>query len=186
MKASKAHKRLAKIEAIISDLTERYSKDAIHIRKAFQDSKAAVDHVKAAGSSQASSRTAKKPPVKRKKAAVKRAAAKPAIAKTTMKSAPVKKAVKKTVRRRRPRFPCAKPLYGRFSLLYRQHPFPSMRRRNLPLWNPRASSISPTLIPGEDGRITNGNSNGSKNQRRSTPRQTVKWGAALPPDVRHV
>ena len=96
MKANKVHKRLAKIEAMISDLTERYSKGAVHIREALQDAKAAFAHVKEAVSSQTSSGTAKNPPVKRKKAAVKKAAAKAPIAKTAKKSVPIKKAAKKT------------------------------------------------------------------------------------------
>ena len=94
MKANKALKRLAKIEAIISDLTERYSKGAVHIREALQDAKAAIAHVKAAVSSQTSAGTAKRAPVKRKKAAVKKAAAKPAVKKTVAKKtapAPVRK-----------------------------------------------------------------------------------------------
>jgi hypothetical protein len=37
MKANKVRKRLAKIEAMISDLTERYSKGAFHIREALQN-----------------------------------------------------------------------------------------------------------------------------------------------------
>ena len=97
MKANKVHKRLAKIEAIISDLTERYSKGAVHIREALQDAKAAIAHVKAAVTSQASSWTAKNPPpVTRQKTIVKKATAKPAIARTAKKRAPIKKAVKKT------------------------------------------------------------------------------------------
>lgn len=51
MKASKVHKRLAKIEELISDLTERYSKGAVHVRAALQGAKVAVNHLKAAVSS---------------------------------------------------------------------------------------------------------------------------------------
>jgi len=60
MKASKVHKRLAKIEALIADLTERYSKGAVNVRAALQGAKVAVAHLKAAVSSQASPGTAKK------------------------------------------------------------------------------------------------------------------------------
>ena len=66
MKTNKALKRLAKIEALISDVTERYS-SAPHIRETLQDAKAAVTRAKAAVSLQASSGTAKTPPVKHSK-----------------------------------------------------------------------------------------------------------------------
>jgi hypothetical protein len=95
MKANKVRKRLAKIEALISDLTERFSKGALPIREALQNAKAAIAHVKQAVSLQASSGTVKRAPLKRKKAAVKKAAAKAAIAKTGKKSVPIKKAAKK-------------------------------------------------------------------------------------------
>ena len=62
MKTNKALKRLAKIEALISDVTERYS-SAPHIRETLQDAKAAVTRAKEAVSLQASSGTAKNPPV---------------------------------------------------------------------------------------------------------------------------
>ena len=110
MKANKVHKRLAKIEAMISDLTERYSKGALHIREALQDAKAAFAHVKEAISSQTSSGTVKNPPVKRKKAAVKKAAVKAPTAKTAKKSAPIKKAVKNTVGKKTVPAPIQKPL----------------------------------------------------------------------------
>jgi hypothetical protein len=69
MKANKALKRLTKIEALISDVTERYSKGSLHIREALQDAKAAVARVKAAVRSQPSSGTAKtsKAPAKQKR-----------------------------------------------------------------------------------------------------------------------
>lgn len=89
MKANKALKRIAKIEALISDVTERYSKGALHVREALHDAKAAFARVQEAISSQAPSKRAKNPPAKRKKAAVKKAAAKAAGA--TAAPAPVKK-----------------------------------------------------------------------------------------------
>jgi predicted nucleic acid-binding Zn-ribbon protein len=67
MKANKAVKRLAKIEALMSDVTERYSARAPHIREMLQDAKAAVTRAKEALSLQASSVTAKSPPVKHSK-----------------------------------------------------------------------------------------------------------------------
>ncbi len=94
-KANKALKRLGKIEALISDVSERYSSSAAHVREALQDAIAAFARVKAAVSSQASSRTAKHPPAKRKKDAVKKVAATAPVAKTAKKSAPIKKAEKK-------------------------------------------------------------------------------------------
>jgi len=81
MKATKALKRLAKIEALISDVSERYSSGGSHIRETIQDAMAAFARVKAA----ISSSTAKHPPGKRKKAAAK---------KTAKKSAPIKKVAK--------------------------------------------------------------------------------------------
>jgi hypothetical protein len=67
MKAKKALKRLAKIEALMSDVTERYSASAPHIREVLQDAKAAVNRAKEAVSLQASSGTAKNPPVEHSK-----------------------------------------------------------------------------------------------------------------------
>jgi len=72
MKANKALKRLAKIEELMSDVVERYSGSAPHIRALLQDAKAAVIRAREAVSLQASSETtnARKQPVT-KKAAVK-------------------------------------------------------------------------------------------------------------------
>jgi Arc/MetJ-type ribon-helix-helix transcriptional regulator len=95
MKANKALKRLAKIDAWISDVTERYSSRASHIREALRDAKAAIARVKEAISSQAPSERAKRAPVKRKKAAVKKAAVKTPTVNTGKKSTPIKKAAKK-------------------------------------------------------------------------------------------
>ena len=67
MKANKVLKRLAKIEALILKVTERYSASAPHIRELLRDAKAAVTRAKAAVSLQASSGTAKNPPMKRSK-----------------------------------------------------------------------------------------------------------------------
>ncbi len=100
MKATKALKRLAKIEALISDVARRYSSGPAPIRKALQDAKAAVAHVKSAVGSQASAGKAKKTAPAKKKAAVKKAAAKTPVAKTK-KRARVKKAAKKAVAKRK-------------------------------------------------------------------------------------
>jgi hypothetical protein len=69
MKANKALKRLTKIETLISDVTERYSAGAHHIKEALHEAKAAVARVKAAVRSQPSSGTAKtsKAPPKKKR-----------------------------------------------------------------------------------------------------------------------
>jgi colicin import membrane protein len=62
MKANKALKRLSKIEALLSDVTERYSASGPHIRELLRDAKAAV--IRAKKAVQASSGTATNPPVK--------------------------------------------------------------------------------------------------------------------------
>jgi hypothetical protein len=115
MKANKALKRLAKIEASMSNVAARYSATEPHTQEVLQDAKAAVARAREAV--QASSRAVKNPakpkrklraaagqagraakksaPV-RKKAAVKKVAVKPLAAKTTKKRAPIKTAVKKT------------------------------------------------------------------------------------------
>ena len=68
MKANKALKRLAKIEALMSDLTERYSASAPRIRDLLQNAKVAVTQAKEAVGLQASSGTAKNPLRKQSKA----------------------------------------------------------------------------------------------------------------------
>ena len=62
MKANKALRRLSKIEALLSDVTERYSASGPHIRELLRDAKAAV--IRAKKAVQASSGTATNPPVK--------------------------------------------------------------------------------------------------------------------------
>lgn len=64
MKTNKALKRLAKIEALMSAVTKRYSASTPHTRKALQDVKAAVTRAMEAVSLQASAGKAKNPPVK--------------------------------------------------------------------------------------------------------------------------
>src|ERR1035437_8030087 len=64
MKANKVLKRIAKIETLISKVTERSSASAPHIRELLRDAKAAVTRAKKAVSLQASSGTAKNRPVK--------------------------------------------------------------------------------------------------------------------------
>ena len=60
MKANKALKRLAKIETLMSDVAERFSASAPHLREALKDLKAAVLSVKEAVKVQASSSAAPK------------------------------------------------------------------------------------------------------------------------------
>ena len=86
MKATKTLKKLTKIEALIADVSERFSASAPHIQAALHDAKAAFARVKEAVSLHASSgtktaaptahRAEKKAAPARKKAAVKKAAAK--------------------------------------------------------------------------------------------------------------
>jgi hypothetical protein len=101
MKATKALRRLAKIEALMSDVKEKYVTLAPSIRKALQDAMVAVTVAKEAVSLEVSSGTAKTPPVKgpaSKKAAgdskptpvQKTAPRKPAV-KSSMKVTPAKK-----------------------------------------------------------------------------------------------
>jgi hypothetical protein len=86
MKANKALKRLAKVEESVSNVMERYSASAPHIREALQDAKAAVTRAKEAVSSQASSGTRNAP----KKAAAKKAPVKLPPAKAVKKHRPTK------------------------------------------------------------------------------------------------
>ena len=100
MKANKALKRLAKIEALISDVTERYSAGAHHIREALHEAKDAVARVKAAVRSQATSGTAKpsKAPTKKKRrlsAAGKKAIQEAALRRWAQKRAATAKAARK-------------------------------------------------------------------------------------------
>ena len=84
MKANKALKRLAKIEAWMSDVTDRYLARSPGIRKVLQEAKAAVARAKEAVRLQTSSKTAKKAPLppskaeasRRRRAKTKAAAAK--------------------------------------------------------------------------------------------------------------
>src|ERR1700722_7733211 len=98
MKANKALKRLAKIETLMSDVAERFSASAPHLREALKDLKAAVLSVKEAVKVQtSSSAAAKKTSSKKgaragKKALVKKTAA--PKAKAGKKRAPVRKAKK--------------------------------------------------------------------------------------------
>lgn len=74
MKAHKALKRLAKIEALISNVSERYSPSELHIRGALRDAKAAFTRAKEAVSSEVFPGKAKtsKPPSKAASAPPKR------------------------------------------------------------------------------------------------------------------
>ena len=109
MKTNKALKRLTKIEALMSDVTDRYSTGAAHIQEALQNAKAAIVrakdtvslHVSAAAKAAVVAakvaRGGKEAAPARKTAGAKKAAAKAPIVKTAKKSAPIKKRAKKTV-----------------------------------------------------------------------------------------
>ena len=86
MKASKALKRLAHVEDLMSDVMERYSAGSLDIRKQLLDAKAAVGRAKDAVSVEESSEKTSA----RKKAATKKAAVKVPRAKTTKKHGPTK------------------------------------------------------------------------------------------------
>ena len=63
MKEKKPLRRLTKIQSLMSDVTQRYSANAL-VREVLQDAKVAVTRAKDAVSSQASSGAKKNPPVK--------------------------------------------------------------------------------------------------------------------------
>jgi hypothetical protein len=98
MKANKALKRLAKIETLMSDVAERFSASAPHLREALKDLKAAMLSVKEAVKVQTSP-VSKKAASKNAARAGKKAVGKKAVKKraTVRKAA---KAVKKTAPKR--------------------------------------------------------------------------------------
>ena len=102
MKANKALKRLAKIEALVSDVARRFSASAPHVSDVLKDLKAAVARVKEAVDKQVSSGTDKKKatPAPKKKTAKKKVA-KASKAKAPKKVARVKRAAKKPAAKRR-------------------------------------------------------------------------------------
>ncbi len=109
MKTNKALKRLTKIEALMSDLTDRYATGAAHVQEALEHAKAAVVRAKDTVSLHVSAvakaavvaakvaRGGKEAAPARKTAGAKKAAAKAGIVKTPKKSAPIKKRAGKTV-----------------------------------------------------------------------------------------
>jgi hypothetical protein len=111
MKANKALKRLAKIEALMSGVTKRYSAIAPNLRRVLQDALDAVARAKGAVSLQASSGTkagtakahqaVKKATSSQKKVALKRVPAKARRAKTAKKSMPLQNAAKKRTEKKR-------------------------------------------------------------------------------------
>jgi len=84
MKATKALKRIAHAESLISDVLERYSEGAPEIRQHLLDAKGAVGRAKDAVNLQAPARTTSV----QKKAVTKKAAVKVRRAKTTNKHGP--------------------------------------------------------------------------------------------------
>jgi len=115
MKANKALKRLAKIEASVSDLAKRFI-PSTHIREVLQDAKAAVIRAKEAVL-HASTGTAKKKtappkagrPAKKSRTGLKKSTGKQreikAAARKAKKRPPVKKAAKKAASKRVPSAP---------------------------------------------------------------------------------
>jgi len=98
MKSKKVFKRIAKIEALISEVTERSSQSAPNVRELLRDAKAAVTRAKKALSLEASSGTAKNPPAKGAKPSAK---AKPEPSKPKRKlSAAGRKAIAEAARKR--------------------------------------------------------------------------------------
>jgi transglutaminase/protease-like cytokinesis protein 3 len=105
MKAKKAHKRLAKIEAWMSKVRDQYSASAPNLQNVLQAATAAIARAKEAVSLQASSgtkaasakarRVAKKASPSQKNAVVTGAAANASTAKTARKSTTVQKEAKK-------------------------------------------------------------------------------------------
>jgi hypothetical protein len=102
MKANKALKRLAKIETLMSDVAERFSASAPHLREALKDLKAAMLSVKEAVKVQTSSAPKKAASKKAARAAKKAVATKAASpkSKAVKKRAPARKAAKKSPSKR--------------------------------------------------------------------------------------
>jgi hypothetical protein len=103
MKANKALKRLTKIEALMSDVTERYSATTPHLREVLQGAEDAVARAKEAVSLQVTKaatakegRAAKKATPAQKKPGVKKVAANAQRAKTAKKNTPSKSTAKQT------------------------------------------------------------------------------------------
>ena len=101
MKKNKALKRLAKIEALMSDVAKRFSAHAPSLREAFADLKSAVDRAKEAVGIQATSATSKKKAATGRKKAAKKVEVIAPPAKAAKKRAPAKKAPKKTAAKKK-------------------------------------------------------------------------------------
>ncbi|MEO8051830.1 MAG: hypothetical protein ABI833_15540 [Acidobacteriota bacterium] len=104
MKANKVHKRLNKIEALVSDLTKRVSASAPHLRGVLKDLKAAFARVQETVSAQSSAGEPKKKASTGKKsreakgsarARKKKAAPKTVAAKSPKKRATIQKPARK-------------------------------------------------------------------------------------------
>lgn len=91
MKATKALKRLTRIEALMSEVVERFSAGTPQIRELLQDANAAVARAIEAVSLQASSGAKQNPPSKRNEGASK---AKPALGRAATAKSPTAKAAK--------------------------------------------------------------------------------------------
>ena len=110
MKANKALKRLAKMEASVSDLAKRFLPSAPHIREVLQDAKAAVIRAKeavlqasGAGTTKKKTRAPKAGRTAKRPSALKKTSKKVEVKASTRKAkkrAPVKKAAKKAAAKR--------------------------------------------------------------------------------------
>ena len=98
MKANKALKRLAKIETLMSDVAERFSASAPHLREALKDLKAAMASVKEAVKVQTSP-APKKSASKKAARATKKTMAKKAAKKRAPLRKPAKSAKKSPLKR---------------------------------------------------------------------------------------
>ena len=99
MKATKALKRLAKIEASLSDLIERFSAREHRGQELLQNAKASVVRAREIVSLQASSRTAKNPHVKHGEEPPVKATSEPSKPKRKL-SAAGRKAIQEALRKR--------------------------------------------------------------------------------------
>lgn len=111
MKAIKALRRLTKIEALMSDVVERYSGTAPAVREALQDAMAAVTVAKEAVNLEATTGTEISAPVEHsglqnaeaaESVPAKKAAAKKSVVKSSKKAAPVEKTGRQQERSRTP------------------------------------------------------------------------------------
>jgi hypothetical protein len=109
MKAKKVLRRLAKIDALISEVTDGCSECSVQTREALRYATSALVRVKKAVRSQVSSEKAKRARTKRRDTADKKAAATTPIPKTAKKSAPIKRAAQQVRAKGTPPTPVQTP-----------------------------------------------------------------------------